>query len=140
MNAQEILTRSLELLENGDARGWCDLFHPDGVLEFPYAPPGWPNRFEGREAIWQHMQKFPEHLTVKFGEVTFYPTADENLAIGEFHGDGTATVSGLKLDQDYISVLRTDGEHITLYRDFWNPVKHMEALGGADAAAAIVQG
>ncbi len=28
MNAKEILVHSLRLLENGDARGWCDLFHP----------------------------------------------------------------------------------------------------------------
>ncbi len=35
MNAKEILVHSLRLLENGDARGWCDLFHPEGVLEFP---------------------------------------------------------------------------------------------------------
>jgi ketosteroid isomerase-like protein len=86
------------------------------------------------------MRKFPEHLTVKFTEVSFYETAEEDLAIGEFHGDGTATQSGLKLVQDYISVVRTDGEHILLYRDFWNPLRHLEALGGADAAAAIVQG
>lgn len=35
MNAKEILVHSLRLLENGDARGWCDLFHPEGVLVAP---------------------------------------------------------------------------------------------------------
>ena len=100
MNAKEILVHSLRLLENGDARGWCDLFHPEGVLEFPYAPPGWKTRFEGRETIWAHMRLFPEHLTVRFTDVQFYETADPDLAIGEFHGDGVATVSGGKLAQD----------------------------------------
>lgn len=59
MNAKEILVHSLRLLENGDARGWCDLFHPEGVLEFPYAPPGWKTRFEGRETIWRTCACFP---------------------------------------------------------------------------------
>ncbi len=84
MNAKEILVHSLRLLENGDARGWCDLFHPEGVLEFPYAPPGWKTRFEGRETIWAHMRLFPEHLTVRFTDVQFYETADPDLAIGGF--------------------------------------------------------
>ncbi len=140
MNAREVLVHSLQLLENGDARGWCDLFRTDGVLEFPYAPPGWDTRFEGRETIWAHMQKFPEHLTIHFSEVTFYETADPDLAIGEFHGDGIATVSGNKIAQDYVTILWTKGGQIVRYRDFWNPIRHLEALGGVDAAAKIVQG
>ncbi|MCW5312285.1 hypothetical protein IGA85_33285, partial [Pseudomonas aeruginosa] len=43
------------------------------------------------------------------------------------HGDGVATVSGGKLAQDYISVLRTRDGQILLYRDFWNPLRHLEA-------------
>jgi uncharacterized protein len=140
MTAKEILVRSLRFLEDGDARSWCDLFHSDGVLEFPYAPPGWNTRFEGRAVIWEHMQKFPEHLTVRFSNVTFYETADPDLAIGEFHGSGSAIVSGGSLEQDYISVLRTKNGQIMLYRDFWNPLRHLEALGGVEAAAKIVQG
>ncbi len=140
MNAKEVLIKSLRLLENGDARGWCDLFADDGVLEFPYAPPGWNTRFEGRETIWSHMQLFPEHLTVRFTDVSFYETADPDLCIGEFHGSGKAIKAGGKLEQDYISVLKVKDGKIVLYRDFWNPLRHLEALGGADAAAKIVQG
>jgi uncharacterized protein len=140
MTAKDILVHSLRLLEKGDARGWCDLFHTDGVLEFPYAPPGWKTRFDGRATIWEHMQKFPEHLTVRFTDVTFYETRDDNLAIGEFHGSGKAIVSGGSLEQDYISVVRTKGDKIVHYRDFWNPLRHLEALGGVEAAAKIVQG
>ncbi len=140
MTAREMLVKSLKLLEAGDARSWCDLFHEDGVLEFPYAPPGWNNRMEGRETIWEHMQKFPEHLTVRFSDVSFYDTTDPDLAIGEFHGEGTATVSGRRLDQDYVSMVWTKDGKIIRYRDFWNPIRHLDALGGEEAAAEIVQG
>ncbi|GAA3737474.1 nuclear transport factor 2 family protein [Salinactinospora qingdaonensis] len=137
--AQRILVRSLELLENGDARGWVDLFRPDGVLEFPYAPEGWPKRFEGRDALWAHMSKFPEHLSVTFSGIVFRETADPYLAIAEFHGNGTALSSGRPFVQEYISVLWSDDTEIVHYRDFWNPLLHLQALGGAEAAAQIVQ-
>ncbi|MEM7676995.1 MAG: nuclear transport factor 2 family protein [Myxococcota bacterium] len=140
MNAQEILTRSLKLLEEGDARGWCDLFVEDGVLQFPYAPEGWPKIFEGRDAIWQHMQKFPEHISVKFSKVKFYATESEELAIGEFSGSGKMVTSGAPFEQEYISVVKTRGDKIALYRDFWNPLLHLKALGGAEAALKIVKG
>lgn len=137
--SQQILLTSLELLEQGDARGWVDLFSADGVLEFPYAPPGWPFRFQGHEALWAHMQKFPENLTVRFSGVTFYDTTDTDLAIAEFHADGTATATGRTLAQDYVSILWTENGQIVRYRDFWNPQRHLDALGGEAAAAAIVQ-
>jgi ketosteroid isomerase-like protein len=136
--AEAVLLRSLVLLENGDARGWVDLFHDDGVLEFPYAPDGWPAIFHGRDALWRHMQKFPEHLTVSFSDVVFYETADPDFTVAEFHGNGSAS-TGLPFVQDYVSLVWTKDGLITRYRDFWNPLRHLAALGGADAAARIVQ-
>lgn len=137
--AQEVLRRSMTLLENGDMRGWVDLFSADGVLEFPYAPPGWPNRFEGREALWNHMQKFPEHLTVKFSDLRFYETTDPEFAIGEYRGEGEAVVTGRDFHQNYISLVWTRNGEIIRFRDFWNPLGHLDALGGAEAASRIVQ-
>jgi ketosteroid isomerase-like protein len=136
--AEEVLLRSLVLLENGDARGWVDLFHDDGVLEFPYAPPGWSTVFAGRDAIWNHMRNFPEHLTVSFSDVVFHETASPDFTVAEFHGEGSAS-TGLPFSQDYVSLLWVHDGRITRYRDFWNPLQHLKALGGVEAAAQIVQ-
>jgi ketosteroid isomerase-like protein len=136
--AQAVLARSLELLEAGDARGWVDLFDEDGVLEFPYAPHGWPTRFAGREALWQHMRKFPENLAVRFSGLHFHPTGDPELVIAEYRGDGEALTTGLEFHQTYISVVRIRNGRILGYRDFWNPLAHLDALGGAGAALKIV--
>jgi ketosteroid isomerase-like protein len=138
--AQRILATSLELLEKGDARGWVDLFAPDGVLEFPYSLPGWPSRFVGHDELWQQMERFPEFLEVRFTEPTFYETGDENFTIAEFSGQGRNIQNGLPFDQDYISLVWTAGDRIVRYRDFWNPLRHADALGGLEAAAAIVAG
>ena len=136
--AQEVLAHSLDLLEAGDARGWVDLFAVDGVLEFPYAPTGWPDRFAGRDALWQQMEKFAEHLEVAFSGLEFHPTADPELVIAEYRADGRALRTGLEFHQRYISVVRVRGGEILLYRDFWNPLSHLAALGGAEAALRIV--
>lgn len=137
--AELALLRNLELLVDGKIDDWVALFAADGVLEFPYAPPGWPDRFQGHDAIHEHMRKFPEHLSVRFRDIRFHPTADADLAIAEFEGEGTVLTSGGPFRQTYISLIWTRDGLITRYRDFWNPLLLMEALGGAEAAARAVE-
>lgn len=137
--AEEALLRNLDLLVDGRIEDWVHLFTEDGVLEFPYAPPGWPDRFQGHAAIHDHMRKFPEHLSVRFDNIRFHPVADPNLVIAEFDGEGTVLSSGRAFQQTYISVIWTEGGLITRYRDFWNPMRLIEALGGAEAATRAVE-
>lgn len=137
--AERALLRNLDLLVDGKIEDWVALFAPDGVLEFPYAPPGWPDRFQGHAAIHDHMRKFPEHLSVRFRDIRFHPVSDPDLVIAEFEGEGTVITSGLPFRQTYISLIWTRDGLITRYRDFWNPVLLMEALGGADAATRAVE-
>ena len=48
----DVLARRRQLILNGDADGFADLFAPDAVIEFCFhGPPGTPVRLEGREAI-----------------------------------------------------------------------------------------
>lgn len=137
--AEQALLRNLELLVDGRVEEWVNLFAPDGVLEFPYAPPGWPDRFQGHAAIHDHMRKFPEHLKVSFHNIRFHPVSDPELVIAEFDGEGTALSTGRSFQQTYISVIWTEDGRITRYRDFWNPVRLMDALGGAEAATRAVE-
>lgn len=137
--AEQALLRNLELLEDGKIPDWVNLFTPDGVLEFPYAPPGWPDRFQGHAALLDHMRKFPEHLSVTFSDIRFHPVSDPEFVIAEFEGAGTVLSSGLAFRQSYLSLIWTEDGRITRYRDFWNPLRLMEALGGAEAATRAVQ-
>ncbi|MGA5117292.1 nuclear transport factor 2 family protein [Streptomyces pseudogriseolus] len=49
----------LDHLAAGRVDEWTDLFTEDGVLEFPYAPPGYPTRLQGRDELRAHMAAFP---------------------------------------------------------------------------------
>lgn len=44
----ELYRHSLRLLLDKDIPGWTGLWAEDGVMEFPFAPPGRPQRLEGR--------------------------------------------------------------------------------------------
>lgn len=48
---RKVVERRLELVTQQDRDGEIELFAPDAVVEFPFAPPDVPGRFEGRAAI-----------------------------------------------------------------------------------------
>ncbi|MGW1075473.1 nuclear transport factor 2 family protein [Streptomyces sp. NPDC002537] len=135
---QELFLRNLRLLSEGRLAEWLDLYHPDSVLEFPFLPEGWPAALTGRAAIAEHMKHFPEQLQVSFSDVTFVETADPTMVVADFTSEGTALVTGRTFRQSYLSVVWTRDGLITRYRDFWNPLVIVEALGGTEAAAGAV--
>lgn len=135
--AQAVFATNLQLVEQARIREWVDLFAEDGTLEFPYCPPGIPWRFTGHHELYEHMRHFPEQLELSFSDLRFHETTDPELVIAEFVGRGRAVVTGRPVHQTFISVVRTSGGRITLFRDFWNPLVILAALGGPDELAKI---
>lgn len=127
--AQAAFARNLQYIEAEQIREWVDLFTPDGVLEFAYGPPGVPFRFAGHDALYEHMKNFPELLQVRFAELVFHDTVDPELVIAEFRADGKAVPTGRAFHQTYISVVRTRNGKFVHFKDFWNPLPVIEALG-----------
>ena len=134
---QALFARSLDLLEAGAVREWVDLFAPDGVLEFSYPPPGVRARFAGHDALYEHMKTFPDELDLRFSGLTCHDAVDPDLVIAEFVGDGTAVPTGRTVHQTYLSVVRFRDGRIELFRDFWNPLVVIEALGGRPGALLL---
>jgi uncharacterized protein len=131
--AQHALTEHLRLTATGNIDEWVQLFAPDAVLEFPYAPAGVPTRVTGHEALHAHMSNFPETFDVEFVDLVFHDTVDPSLVIAEFRSKGTALPTGKPYEQTCISVVRTDDDgRITHYLDYWNPLVAIEALTPQD--------
>jgi ketosteroid isomerase-like protein len=127
--AQHSVAEHLRLTAAGRTEEWVELFAPDAVLEFPYAPAGVPRKVTGRDALVAHMSGFPETFDVEFVDLVFHETADPGLVIAEFRSTGTARPTGKPYEQTCISVVRTDDEGlITHYLDYWNPLVAIEAL------------
>ena len=130
------LRAGLDSLLTGDVETWVGMWAEEGGMEFPFAPPGFPQRLVGREAVRAHMRAFPQtlHLT-RLSAPVLYPTLDPQVLIVEFSCGGRAVATGRPYNQRYIAVLEygEDGRLLN-YRDYWNPWVLLEATGGLDTA------
>lgn len=115
------------------------LFADDVLFEFPFAPEGLPRRLDGVAALAVHLQKLGP--LIDFGPLTLghvHPSGE--TVIFEFSCTGQGLHTGVPYNQDYISVVTLREGRITHYRDYWNPLVVLTALGGLEASAAAYAG
>ncbi|MFD4245321.1 nuclear transport factor 2 family protein [Streptomyces sp. NPDC058525] len=135
MTPAELYRHGLRLLLAKDIPAWTALWHEDGVLEFPFAPPGRPGRLEGRQAISDYMRLYPDHIDLHdFPEVTVHQTTAPETVVVEMRGVGRLVRTGSPFDMTYIAVVTVEDGLITSYRDYWNPLAAQEP--GIDFAGA----
>ncbi|WKV70126.1 nuclear transport factor 2 family protein [Streptomyces sp. PCS3-D2] len=135
MTAEELYRHGLRLLLAKDITAWVDLWHTDGVLEFPFAPEGWPRRLEGKAAIGDYMRHYPDHVDLHdFPEVTIHQTTVAETVVVEMRGVGRLVRTDTPYDMGYIAVVTVADGLIASYRDYWNPLA--ASLPGADFTGA----
>ncbi|MGI5446580.1 nuclear transport factor 2 family protein [Streptomyces sp. CA-243310] len=135
MTPEELYRHGLRLLLEKDVPAWMDLWDDDGILEFPFAPPGWPARLEGRRAIADYMRPYPDHIDLHdFPEVTVHRTSVPETIVVEMRGVGRLVKTGGPFDMTYIAVVTVRNGLMTSYRDYWNPLAVQES--GADFTGA----
>ena len=120
----EVLARRSQLILNGDADGFADLFAPDAVIEFCFhGPPGTPVRLEGREAISEYTRRvMASPMRIEDFEATeLYQTQDPEVVIVEVRAKATLTTTGRSITAMSIQILRIQEGHIVLFRDFADP-------------------
>ena len=115
------------------------LFADDVIFEFPYAPGGLPKRLEGAAALATYLERLGPLLT--FGPMELGDVWDDGATVVfEFSCRGEGVETGAPYNQAYISVVTLRDGRIVRYRDYWNPLVVLSALGGAEAAAAAFAG
>lgn len=121
--ACDTLNKFMQYMLEKDMESWTELWDEHAVLEFPYAPEGFPERIEGKTAIYDYIKDFPDHIHISaFTAPTVYRSADTNTIIAEFQCEGYAIATGLSYRQTYISVIETKDGSILHYKDYWNPL------------------
>ncbi|MGV9266181.1 nuclear transport factor 2 family protein [Kitasatospora sp. NPDC003701] len=135
MTPAELYRHGLRLLLAKDIPAWVDLWDEGGVLEFPFAPEGWPKRLEGRTAVGDYMRHYPDHIDLHdFPEVTIHQTTAAATIVVEMRGVGRLVETDSPFDMTYIAVVTVEKGLITSYRDYWNPLAVQQA--GTDFAGA----
>lgn len=121
--AVDLYRHSLRLLLDKDIPGWVDLWAEDGVMEFPFAPDGWPARLEGKQAIAAYMRHYPDHIDLHdFPALRIHRTTESETIVVEMRGVGRMVKSGGPFDMTYIAVVSVQDGRFTSYRDYWNPL------------------
>ncbi|AEW99616.1 nuclear transport factor 2 family protein [Streptantibioticus cattleyicolor] len=133
----DLYRRSLRLLLEKDIAGWVGLWAEDGVMEFPFAPDGWPERLEGKEAIAAYMRHYPDHIDLRdFPTVRIHTTTDPEVIVVEMRGTGRLVRTGEPFDMTYVAVVTVVRGRITSYRDYWNPLA-VATRPGADFTRSL---
>jgi ketosteroid isomerase-like protein len=114
------------------ATSFVEMMADDGVIEFPYAPPGLPRRLDGRAAVKAHLERLVGliDITRMVGLVT-HRTVDPDVVILEFGCEGRAVGNEKPYNQRYISVITLKNGLISHYTDYWNPLVVLDAMDPA---------
>jgi ketosteroid isomerase-like protein len=135
--ASELFAESLRLLLAKDMTGYAGLWAADGVFEFPFAPPNYPARLDGRAAVEEYLRGYPDLLDVQaIPEQTVHKTADPDVVIAEFEAAGVVVSTGRPYRMRYVAVITARDGEIAHYRDYWNPLAAAAVMGGLDELTA----
>lgn len=116
---------------------FVEMLAEDSVMEFPFAPPGLPDRLVGRDAVADHLTKLARLITFdRIGSATVHARDGETTVL-TFETAGSGVETGAPYNQRYLSVITTADGQIARYLDYWNPLVVSRALLGDDAANAI---
>ncbi|MFF1724808.1 nuclear transport factor 2 family protein [Streptomyces sviceus] len=131
----DLYRHSLRLLLDKNIPAWVDLWAEDGLMEFPFAPAGRPQRLEGKEAVAAYMRPYPDHIDLHdFPDLRIHQTTDPQTIVVEMRGVGRLVQTGAPFDMTYIAVVTVRDGRITSYRDYWNPLALQEP--GTDFAGS----
>lgn len=112
-----------------DAKSFLDMMAEDCVFEFPYAPPGFIARIEGRDALRRYLLALPDLIRIDdLFDLRISEMANPNKVMLEFRGSGKGR-TGAPYDQKWLSVIETRDGKVVYYADYWDPRIVLEAVG-----------
>jgi uncharacterized protein len=107
------------------------LLADNAVIEIPFAAPGRPRRFCGREEFLAFARAGRASL-VRFEEcreLAIHETADPEVIVVEYELSGTVTTTGRRAAAPFIGVLQVRDGQITRWREYQDAVAIAHALG-----------
>ncbi|MBL6276558.1 nuclear transport factor 2 family protein [Micromonospora fiedleri] len=131
-----IFRRATDRLLTHDMAGFTALYADDAIMEFPFAPPGWPQRLEGRKAVEAYLDGYTDRLDVqRVHDVVVHETTDPDVIVAEMAISGRMVANGEPYTVRYVAVLTIAGGLIRHYRDYWNPLILTETMMETEVSA-----
>lgn len=135
----DTIDRLIDRLLAHDMDGFADQWAPSGVMEFPFAPPGWPAP-HGREQVRSHLSGYTSMVDIReVAHQVRHDTADPATVIVEWGVDGIARATARRYRMDYVAVVTVGPEGIERYRDYWNSLALGYLTGAVDSMVAAYE-
>lgn len=128
---REVLERLRQRLEADDKQAFADLLAADGVVEWPFTPPGVPERVVGRDAMRSFLARAGAANRLRYEQVDFdvHDTQDPEVIVAEMRVRGTNVETGSPFRLRAIAVMRARDGEIVSYRDYIDPLALARVTG-----------
>ncbi|WP_171180866.1 nuclear transport factor 2 family protein [Ruegeria sp. HKCCD8929] len=110
---------------------FLDMCAEDIVFQFPFAPEGAVLELRGRDAMAAYLPKAGGLINFQsMSPAITHASKDDETFVLEFSCTGKGAAG--RYDQNYISVIQVKNGRIARYRDYWNPLVLLNAVGGVE--------
>jgi ketosteroid isomerase-like protein len=121
--------------QNWDA--WIELWAEDCELIFPFAPVGRTRIYRGKAEIKAYMSATPGRVAIDgIDHARVFSMQDPTMAVAEVSVRGHIPATGAPYNQSYVLFFETKDGKLWRYREYWNPLVFIDALGGHEAGNA----
>lgn len=119
----------LDVLPEGEFDQLPGQIAPELVLRLPYAPPGVPTEFRGRDVVQQAMSASATRRSrLKLDNVVLLRTEDPELLVATATG-GAVMNSGKVYRNSYVIFVRIRDGRVIEHTEYLDPLRVMEAWG-----------
>lgn len=109
-----------------------NIFSEDAVQINPYAPPGFPKTFQGRQALIDHYDGAVRTRKSHSFEISqVHHTLDPDVMIVQLNGSSEVPETGETYGQHYIVVFTFRDGRIKRMEEYFNPLVLVKAFGGS---------
>jgi uncharacterized protein len=128
---REIFTRMKQHWLSNTTTVMDSLLADDAVVEIPFAAPGRPRRFHGREQFRAFAQAARASLPLRFTgcrDVAIHDTADPEVIVVEYELTAIVTTTGHEASASFIGVLRVRDGQVVAWREYQDTMAIAAAL------------
>ena len=105
-------------------------FNPH-VLDFPFAPVGRQRTYRGKREILAYMRATPGRVSIDgVDKIRFFAMHDPEIAVAELTVKGHIPATGAPYNQSYVLFFEARRGKLWRYREYWNPLVSIDAMGG----------
>lgn len=127
-NNLELVRQWLEIMPEGQFDKLAGQIAPDFVLRLPFAPPGVPSEFAGRDVAQQALSASAKNRSpLVFENVVLLATEDPELFVATASGEATMA-SGKIYRNSYVIFVRVRGGMVIEHIEYMNPLNIIAAF------------